>query len=34
VKAEAIPDFEKFITLTDNPGWVLMAQQHIEELSK
>ena len=33
-KAEAIADFEKFITLTDNPRWIEMANQQIEELSK
>ena len=33
-KAEAIADFEKFITLTDNPQWIEMARQQIEELSK
>ncbi len=33
-KAEAIADFEKFTTLTDNPQWVEIARQQIEELSK
>ena len=33
-KADAIADFEKFITLTDNPQWIEMARQEIEELSK
>ena len=35
-KAEAIADFEKFISLneTDNPQWIEMAKQQIEELSK
>jgi hypothetical protein len=25
---------EKFISLSDNPEWIEMAEQHIEELSK
>ena len=33
-KAEAMADFEKLITLTDNPRWVEIARQQIEELSK
>ena len=33
-KAEAIADLKKFITLTDNPQWIQMARQQIEELSK
>ena len=33
-KAEAITDFDKSITLTDNPQRIEMAKQHIEELSK
>jgi len=33
-KAEAIADFEKFITLTTNPQWIEMARQQIEELSE
>lgn len=33
-KSEAITDFEKSITLTDNPQWVKMARQQIEELKK
>ena len=33
-KAEAIADFEKFITLSDNPQWVEKAREAIEELSK
>ena len=33
-KAEAIAEFEKCITLTDNPQWIEMARQQIEELSK
>jgi len=33
-KAEAIADFEKFISLTDSPQWIEMARQQIEELSK
>ena len=32
--SEAIADFEKFITLVDNPQWIEMARQQIEELSK
>ena len=33
-KAVAVADFEKFITLTDNPQWVEIARQQIDELSK
>jgi len=33
-KSVAIADFEKFITLSDNPQWIEMARQQIEELSK
>lgn len=33
-KAKAITDFEKFITLTNNPKLTKMAKQQIEELSK
>ena len=33
-KDEAIVDFEKFITLADNPQWIEEAKQHIEELSE
>jgi len=33
-KAEAIADFEKFITLSDNPQWIDMARQAIEELTE
>ena len=33
-KAEAIADFQKFITLTDNPQWIETATQNIDELSK
>jgi len=33
-KAEAIADFKKVITLTNNPQWIEMARQQIEELSK
>lgn len=33
-KAEATADFEKFIGLTDNPQWLEMARQQIDELSK
>jgi len=33
-KAEALTDFQKLITLTDNPEWVAMAKEEIEELSK
>ena len=33
-KAEAIADFKKFISLTDNPQWIQMARQQIEELSE
>jgi len=36
-KAEVIADFEKFISLTDNPetwAWIEMAKQQIEELSR
>lgn len=33
-RAEAIADFEKFITLTDNPEWIEMVGRQIEELSK
>jgi tetratricopeptide (TPR) repeat protein len=33
-KAEAIADFEKFITLIDNPQWIEMARQQIEKISK
>ncbi|MEE9399447.1 MAG: tetratricopeptide repeat protein [Dehalococcoidales bacterium] len=33
-KAEAIADFEKFITLTNNPRWIEMARKEIEELSQ
>jgi tetratricopeptide (TPR) repeat protein len=31
---EAIADFEKFITLTDNPQWIEDAMQQIGELSE
>ena len=31
---KAIANFEKFITLTDYPPWIEMAEQLIEELSK
>jgi regulator of sirC expression with transglutaminase-like and TPR domain len=34
MKAEALADFEKFISLTDNPEWIEMARQEIEELSE
>ena len=33
-KAEAIADYEKFITLTDNPESIEEAKQQIEELSR
>ncbi|MFC2060313.1 tetratricopeptide repeat protein [Chloroflexota bacterium] len=33
-KAEAIADFEKFITLTNNPRSIEMARHQIEELSR
>jgi len=33
-KAEAVVDFEKFITLTNDPDWVQMVRRQIEELSK
>jgi len=33
-KGEAEADFKKFITLTDNPQWVEIARQQIDELSK
>jgi len=33
-KAEAIADFEKFITLSNNPQLIEMARQQIEELSE
>lgn len=34
MKAEALADFEKVITLTDNPQWIQMARQQIGELSE
>lgn len=33
-KAEATADFKKFIGLTDNPQWIEMARQQIDELYK
>jgi len=33
-KAEAIADFQKFITLTSNRQWIETAKQQIAELSK
>jgi len=33
-KTEAITNFKVFITLTENPEWIEMASQQIEELSK
>ena len=33
-KGEAEDDFKKVITLTDNPQWVEIAKQQIDELSK
>ena len=33
-KAEAVADFEEFITLTDNSRWIETAEQQIDELSK
>ena len=33
-KTKAAANFEKFISLTDNPEWIEMAKQQIEELSK
>jgi len=33
-KSKAIADIEKFITLTDNPQWIEMVEQEIEELSR
>ena len=33
-KTEALADFRKFISLTNNPQWIEMAKQQIEELSK
>ena len=33
-EAEALADFRKFISLTNNPQWIEMAKQQIEELSE
>jgi tetratricopeptide (TPR) repeat protein len=33
-KTEAITNFKVFITLTENPEWIEMVSQQIEELSK
>jgi len=33
-KSEAIADFEKLITLTDNPQWIEWARQQNEKLTK
>ena len=33
-KYMAIADFKKFINLTNNPEWIEMARQEIEELSQ
>ena len=30
----AIADYEKFITLSDDPQWIQMVEKQIEELSK
>lgn len=31
-KAKAMADFEKLVTITDNPQWVKIARQQIKEL--
>jgi len=33
-KTEAITNFKVFITLTENPEWIEMVSQQIEELSE